>query len=86
MRIGELAAQAGVPAATVRYYERRGLIGRPGRSPSGYREYTEAEVDRIRFIKRAQDLGFALEEIQDLLELRVDDPASCALVETKTRE
>jgi Hg(II)-responsive transcriptional regulator len=86
MRIGELATRAGVPTATVRYYERRGLIAQPGRSASGYREYTVAEVDRIRFIRRAQDLGFALEEIQELLELRVDDPAACPVVEAKTRQ
>lgn len=86
MRIGELAALAGVPAATVRYYERRGLIAEPRRTGSGYRQYDPETAERIRLIKRAQDLGFTLDEVRDLLELRVDDPASCAAVEAKTRE
>ena len=85
MRIGELAALAGVPAATVRYYERRGLIAEPPRTGSGYREYAPGTAERIRFIRRAQDLGFSLEEIDELLELRVRDPRSCASVEARTR-
>lgn len=85
MKIGELAALAGVPAATVRYYERRGLIAEPARSASGYRQYGPQAAERIRFIRRAQGLGFSLEEIEELLALRVDDPASCAEVATKTR-
>lgn len=86
MRIGDLAARAGVPVATVRYYERRGLIGEPPRTRAGYRSYNGAVADRLRFIKRAQDLGFTLEEIQELLGLRVDDPASCAAVEAATQD
>jgi MerR family transcriptional regulator, copper efflux regulator len=85
MRIGELAVLAGVPAATVRYYERRGLIAEPARTRSGYREYGAAAAERIRFIKRAQDLGFSLEEVEELLDLRVHDQRSCAPVAEKTR-
>ncbi len=72
MRIGEVAARAGVNIQTLRYYERRGLLADPRRSPSGYREYPLEAVRRVRFIKRAQELGFTLNEIDDLLELRDD--------------
>lgn len=86
MKIGELAAQAGVPIATVRYYERRGLIAEPPRTESGYRQYGSETAERLRFIKRAQDLGFTLGEVEELLDLRVDDRQACAAVEAKTRE
>jgi Hg(II)-responsive transcriptional regulator len=86
MRIGELAARAAVPVATVRYYERRGLIAAPPRTRSGYRSYGPAAAERLRFIKRAQDLGFTLEEIEELLALRVDDPLSCTAVEAATHD
>jgi len=70
MKIGEVARRAGVRIDTLRYYERRGLIDEPERLRSGYREYG-SEIPRvIRFIKRAQDLGFTLSEIEDLLALR----------------
>lgn len=85
MTIGSLAEAAGVNVPTVRYYERRGIIAEPPRTSAGYRQYDESVVDRIRFIRRAQDLGFALEEIEDLLGLRVDDPTSCGPVEAATR-
>ena len=86
MIIGDVAALAGVPTATVRYYERRGLIAKPPRTESGYRQYGQEVVERLRFIKRAQELGFTLEEIHDLLDLRVEDTAACLMVEAKTRE
>ena len=86
MRIGELAALAGVPTATVRYYERRGLVTEAARTEAGYRQYGPEAARRLRFIKHAQDLGFSLEEIQQMLELRVEDPAACARVEATTRE
>lgn len=70
MRIGQVAAEAGVPIDTLRYYEKRGLLDEPERRPSGYREYPPDTVRLIRFIKRAQDLGFTLEEIEALLRLR----------------
>jgi MerR family copper efflux transcriptional regulator len=70
MRIGEVAQEAGVNIDTIRYYERRGLLEEPGRRPSGYRVYGVEAVQIIRFIRRAQDLGFTLDEIQDLLRLR----------------
>jgi len=76
MRIGEAAASAGVNLQTLHYYERRGLL-QPTRTFSNYRVYTEEAVKRVRFIKRAQELGFTLEEIGELLELRIDTEATC---------
>jgi len=80
MTIGELAKAAGVHIETVRYYERCGLLPEPARRPSGYRAYAEATVARLRFIKNAQELGFALAEIEKLLALRVDANTTCAEV------
>lgn len=86
MKIGEVAALAGVPVATVRYYERRGLIADAERTPSGYRQYDADAARRLRFIKHAQELGFSLDEVQQMLALQSDDPASCARVQSVTRE
>lgn len=76
----QLAKAAGVNLETVRYYERRGLIPEPPRRPSGYRQYSEAYISRIRSIKRAQELGFSLDEIAELLALRVDRDTACDAV------
>ena len=86
MNIGKLAALAGVGTATVRYYERRGLLGAAPRTHSGYRRYDQQAAERLRFIRHAQELGFSLDDIRELLELRVDDPASCHQVEATARE
>lgn len=67
--IGDVAEAAGVGVETVRYYERRGLVPQPGRGVGAYRRYGKGHVDRIRFVKRGQALGFSLEEIATLLEL-----------------
>src|SRR5579859_1178046 len=67
--IGELAKRAGVGIDTVRYYERSGLLAPHTRLPSGYRRYRDLEVARLRFIRRAQALGFTLGEIKSLLRL-----------------
>lgn len=67
--IGRLAREASVNLQTVRYYQRRGLFPVPPRPTSGYRLYADADVQRIRFIKHAQALGFTLREIHQLLEL-----------------
>lgn len=69
MTIGRLADAAGVNVETVRFYQRSGLIDEPARPASGYRSYQTGDVRRIRFIKRAQLLGFTLEEIASLLKL-----------------
>jgi MerR family mercuric resistance operon transcriptional regulator len=65
--IGQLAKAAGVNVETIRYYERRGLIAQPAKPVQGYRTYPKATLSRILFIKRAQELGFTLEEIDSLL-------------------
>ena len=72
MKIGELAERAGVGVQTVRYYERRDLLPAPDRTTSGYRDYGETDVHRLRFVLRAKELGFTLSEIEELLELQVD--------------
>jgi MerR family mercuric resistance operon transcriptional regulator len=87
MRIGELAKRAGVNIQTVRYYERRGLLHDPRRRRSaGYREYTEATLERLRFIRRAQELGFTLSEIGELLALRLDPGTTAAEVKQRAKE
>lgn len=70
LRIGQVAGEAGVNVQTLRYYERRGILQAPVRSASGYREYPPDTVRVIRFIKRAQELGFSLSQVEELLELR----------------
>jgi MerR family mercuric resistance operon transcriptional regulator len=69
MTIGVLARAAGVNIETIRYYQRRGLIGTPRKPPGGVRRYDANTLAHLRFIKRAQRLGFSLREIRDLLEL-----------------
>lgn len=85
LKIGELARAADVGVETIRYYERRGLLTRPPRRASGYRQYPPQAVHRVRFIRRAQALGFTLREIEELLALRVDDERSCADVRALAR-
>ena len=70
MLIGQIAAKAGVNIQTLRYYERRGLLPRVRRSASGYRKYEDGTVPLVRFIKKAQELGFSLREIGELIDLR----------------
>lgn len=67
MTIGKLAAAEGVGVETVRFYQRRGLLGQPERRGSGYREYSDADRERLVFIRRARRLGFTLGEIAELL-------------------
>ena len=71
LTIGHLAREAGINLGTVRYYKRRGLLPKPPRSASGYRLFPVEAARRLRFIRRAQELGFSLREIQELLSLRV---------------
>lgn len=66
-RIGEVATRASVSIDTVRYYERRKLLPRPARSGGGFRLFTSETVERVKFIKQAQELGFSLDEISELL-------------------
>jgi MerR family copper efflux transcriptional regulator len=76
LTIGQVARSAGIGVETVRFYERQGLIEEPARRASGYRQYGEAVVARLGFIRRAKELGFTLKEIGDLLSLRLDASAS----------
>lgn len=78
MRIGEVASEAGVGVETLRFYERRGLLEEPPRTGSGYRAYGRGAVRRVRFIRRAKELGFTLREIDELLALSCDEGATCA--------
>lgn len=77
--IGELAEAAGVPVDTVRFYERRGLLPAPPRTPSGYRQYDDHALDRLRFVLRAKDLGFTLAEIDGLMPARFTTVRSAAV-------
>ncbi len=77
LRIGRVADLAGVGVETIRFYEREGLVPQPPRRPSGYRQYPPDTVDRIRFIKRAKELGFTLREIRELLHLRTSSGGRC---------
>ncbi len=83
MTIGRLAREAGVHVETVRYYERRRLLERPPEPSSGYRIYSRKAIRRIRFIKRAQELGFSLREIAELLSLRAEPRRRCADVQAR---
>lgn len=69
LTIGLLAAQAGVNVETIRYYQRIGLVEEPAKPSQGFRCYPQATLQRVKFIKRAQQLGFSLQEIEELLEL-----------------
>jgi Hg(II)-responsive transcriptional regulator len=77
VRTSELAGQAGVNTETLRYYERRGLLSQPPRTVGGYRDYPPTAVELLRFIKRAQELGFTLDEVAELLHLDNGGPDSC---------
>lgn len=84
LRIGQVAQGAGVGVETVRFYERKGLIQEPPRRASGYRQYPEDVIPRIRFIRRAGELGFSLKEIQEFLELRAESKARSGAVRDRT--
>jgi MerR family mercuric resistance operon transcriptional regulator len=91
MTIGKIAKQAGVGVETIRFYERKGLIKQPKKEFSeGFRSYSQDEALKIRFIKRAQELGFTLREIKELLDLNTNPRATCddvrILAETKISE
>lgn len=90
LTVGNLAKRAEVNVETIRYYERLGLLPSPPRTEAGYRLFSEDAVLRLQFIQRAQDLGFSLKEIRNLLDLRLRPGACCADVreqaETKIAE
>lgn len=80
MTIGVLAERAGVGVETIRFYERQKLLPAPARTEGGYRAYPESAVERVRFVRRAKELGFTLEEIGQLLALQVSHGKSCESV------
>ena len=88
LTIGGLARAARVHVETIRYYQRRGLLPEPQRPPGGIRRYGSVDIDRLMFVKTAQQLGFSLDEISDLL--RLEDGTHCqeasALAEHKLRD
>jgi len=77
MRIGQLADQVGVTTETIRYYEKVGLLSAPARTASGYRDYTQLAIDRLRFIRTARTVGFTLGEIGEILQLRDNGETPC---------
>ena len=80
MQIGQAARLAGVTAPTIRYYEEIGLLPKPARSESGYRRYTESTVEELVFIRKAQTLGFSLDDIAGILQLSRSGRTPCAHV------
>ncbi len=86
MRIGQLAATAGVSADTIRYYEKIGLLPAAQRAPSGYREYPSGAAQRIRVIRNAVQLGFPLQEISKVLRVRDSGGAPCRQVRDYAKE
>ncbi len=83
---GALAREAGITAEAVRFYERRGLLKAPARNESGYRIYDDEALRRIRFIHRARELGFSLQEINELLQLRIRPSTNCGRVRASAQE
>lgn len=86
LSIGEVARLTGVGVETVRFYEREDLIAEPIRRDSGYRQYPHEVVPRIKFIKRARELGFSLGEIRELFSLRVDPNTTCSEVRERVEK
>lgn len=84
LTVGRLAREVGINLETVRFYERKGLLPKPPRSASGYRLYTPDATRRLRFIKRAQELGFSLQEIRELLALRTSPKPNNAEIRRRT--
>jgi DNA-binding transcriptional MerR regulator len=77
VKIGQVAREAGVSIDTVRFYERRGVLPAPERTPSGYRAFTQSTVDRIRMARALQGVGFTLDEVIDALHAHDSGAASC---------
>lgn len=86
LKVGEVAKEAGVNIETLRFYERGRLLPPPPRSEGNYRLYSEDSVRRLRFIKRAKELGFTLKEIKDLLSLRAAPRSRCVSVRRQAEE
>lgn len=83
LTIGKVARSTGLAIDTVRFYEKEGLLDKPARTASGYRHYSSDAVARLRFIRQAKQLGFSLNEIKELLALRVAPGKSCRDVKAR---
>jgi len=75
--IGQMAQLADINIQTIRFYERKGILPKPDRKPSGYRLFSEDDVKRLNFILLSKSHGFSLQEIKELLDLRIDSKSSC---------
>ncbi|MDQ4421590.1 helix-turn-helix domain-containing protein [Sphingobium sp. DEHP117] len=84
LTIGDLGKATSTKVETIRYYERIGLLPKPVRTAGNYRAYSEADLDRLSFIRRARDLGFPLEQVRELLSLSDDKSQPCAAVDRIT--
>jgi MerR family mercuric resistance operon transcriptional regulator len=85
LTISQMAKKANVNVETIRYYERRGLLPTPPRNEIGYRQYSIEDLRRIRFIRRAKELGFTLREIMELLSLKMEPGTACRDVKNKVQ-
>ena len=80
MRIGELARRTGLTTKTLRFYEHAGVLAQPARGPSGYRDYDEAALTRLRFVRAAQSAGLTLTEVRDIIAIRENNGPPCSHV------
>jgi len=80
MRIGEAAAEAGLEATAIRFYEKQGVLPGPERTDSGYRDYSDEDVDLLRFVRRARNLGIPLDDVREIVELRTRGQVPCEVV------
>lgn len=86
LSIGALAKATGTKTETIRYYERIGIMPRPGRTEGNYRSYGRTELNRLSFVRRARDLGFSIDQVRALLDLADDRTRSCGSVDALARE
>ena len=77
LSIGQLAAAGGVQISTIRFYERSGLLASPSRSKGGHRQYGSDDIQRVRFIRKARELGFSVDQVRRVDSIRAGSPAEC---------
>ena len=85
MNIGQASELSGIPSKTIRYYESIGLIPAPARTDSGYRDYSQPEIETMRFIQRARHLGFKIKDVCELVDLWQDQHRASAQVKSLTQ-